>query len=527
MATKKPQRITLDKEELKAFKKRIRERGALCDQDYQFIDAMTDAVEALTQALENKRASVTRLARYLFGAPTETAKNVLPKDEPPPETPPTPRKKSPGHGRNGNRAFTGGRRAKLKHEQLKAGDPCPACPRGTLYELALPATTIHLEGSAPINATIYELERLRCNACGMIFTASAPDDACLQKYADSAIAMVAILKYGCGMPFYRLGKLQKSVGIPLAPSTQWEIVDAGAEIVRPSFEALIDQAAQGKVLHNDDTTMKIISFLRESDPESERKGIFTTGIVSLSDEHRIAVFFTGHHHAGENLEELLRRRAHALQAPIQMCDALSRNAPKTFQTILCNCLTHARRQFIDVMESFPEACSHVIRQLARVYQNDELAKQQAMTPEQRLALHQSQSAPVLEELKQWGEKQLRENLTEPASGLGKAINYLLKHWEKLTRFLTVVGAPIDNNICERALKHAVLHRKNAYHYKTLHGAAVGDLFMSLIHTCELSGENPLDYLTTLLAHGPELRKAPTGWLPWNYRKSLAELDNSS
>ena len=95
-----------------------------------------------------------------------------------------------------------------------------------------------------------------------------------------------------------------------------------------------------------------------------------------------------------------------------------------------------------------------------------------------------------------------------------------KHWNELTLFLRQPGAPLDNNICEQALKKAILHRKNAYFYKTENGAHVGDLFMSLIHTCELNGVNPFDYLTELLKHADELSAHPADWMPWTYRDTL-------
>lgn len=116
-----------------------------------------------------------------------------------------------------------------------------------------------------------------------------------------------------------------------------------------------------------------------------------------------------------------------------------------------------------------------------------------------------------------------EHRTEPNSGLGKAIQYMLRHWMPLTLFLRVAGAPLDNNVAERALKKAILHRENSLFYKTLHGAEVGDLYMSLIHTCELNGVNSFDYLTELQRHSSELRRAPADWMPWNYRATLARM----
>ncbi len=218
--------------------------------------------------------------------------------------------------------------------------------------------------------------------------------------------------------------------------------------------------------------------------------------------------------------DVLAKRAAELAAPIQMCDGLSRNLPAEFETIVANCLAHGRRKFVDVVESFPEECRHVLEALKEVYHNDKLAREQDLTPAARLELHQTQSGPVMESLHRWLTRQFDDHLVEPNSSLGQAINYLLKRWEKLTLFLREPGAPLDNNICERALKKAILHRKNALFYRSAKGAGVGDLFMSLIYTCQLCDANPLDYLTELQHHAEELAAEPNRWMPWNYRKTL-------
>ena len=82
---------------------------------------------------------------------------------------------------------------------------------------------------------------------------------------------------------------------------------------------------------------------------------------------------------------------------------------------------------------------------------------------------------------------------------------------------------MDNNIAERALKLAIRHRNNSLFFKTLRGAAVADLFMSLIHTCQLNGANPFEYLVALLRHAEELKASPADWMPWNYRQTMADL----
>ena len=119
--------------------------------------------------------------------------------------------------------------------------------------------------------------------------------------------------------------------------------------------------------------------------------------------------------------------------------------------------------------------------------------------------------------------QLAEHRVEPNSGLGEAISFMLKHWSRLTLFLRGPGAPLDNNVCERALKMAICHRKNSLFYKTLNGAHVGDLFMSLIHTAELNGVDPFAYLVALQRHHAEVVEIPADWMPWNYQEPLARL----
>lgn len=184
-----------------------------------------------------------------------------------------------------------------------------------------------------------------------------------------------------------------------------------------------------------------------------------------------------------------------------------------------NCLTHARRNFVDVLESFPTECRHVIEALGEVYHHDAIARDQGMTPDERLRFHQEKSAPVMDRLHSWMTSQIEERRVEPNSRLGAAIHYMTKRWDHFTLFLRQPGAPLDSSICERALKKAVLHRKGSLFYKTLNGARVGDLFMSLIYTAEFAGANPFEYLTALLEHPGDVVRCPEAWMPWNYRAS--------
>lgn len=489
----------------------------------------------------------------LFGARTEKTRDVVgdQDDHGPPAAAPTDTeqgsetdgssatdrddksaKKRKGHGRNAAAAYTGATKVKLRHPSLEPGAACPRCGDGKIYPMAVPAVLVRVTAQAPVQATVYEADRFRCNLCGVVFTAPFPPGLPERKYDETVGAMIGLLKCGTGVPFYRLDKLQGSLGVPLPASTQWDLVHETAKAIAPAFTELIREGAQGQLLHNDDTTGKILTRMgkrrqaaaRASDQDEDgRTGVFTSGIVSQVDGRSIALFFTGRQHAGENLDDVLAHRASELGAPLQMCDALSRNVPAQFKTILSNCLSHARRRFVDVTERFPAECRHVLETLRDVYANDALAREQQMSPAERLRFHQRHSGSLLGSLKKWLKQQLRHKRVEPNSGLGDAIEFMLKHWKKSTLFLRVAGAALDNNICERILKKALLSRKNSYFYKTDQGAWVGGLFMSLIHTCELNGANPFDYLVSLARHAEQLRQAPGDWMPWNYQNALDQL----
>jgi transposase len=524
--------IEVSCEELESLLEQAREEP-LQEEGYHQLKAAIRTLGYVTELLEKKETTLAALRELLCPASSEKTEKVLKQagietSEKKPGPGSTPKKpKAAGHGRNGATAYRGAARVAVAHASLKAGDPCPdAHCSGRVYMQRDPGVLVRIRGQAPLAATVYELEKLRCNLCGNVYTAEAPPAAGDKKYDESAASMIALLRYGSGFPWNRLEGLEASLGIPLPAATQCEIVSETAILLQPVLDELKRQAAQGEVVHNDDTSMRVLTLERDADISPERTGVFTSGLVWIYQKRRIALFFTGCKHAGENLAAVLQQRSPDLPPPIQMCDALSRNVPKLpepLQTLVANCNAHSRRNFVKVTPSFPEECRFVLETLGEVYGYDEQARTRSMSQEERLHFHQEHSRPVMEELHIWCDAQFEERKVEPNSGLGQAISYLLKHWEKLTLFLRMAGAPIDNNLVERALKKAILHRRNSLFYKTRKGAEMGDLFMSLIHTCELNGINPFDYLTELQRHAEELKQNPPEWMPWNYRETLARL----
>ena len=525
--------IEIRREELDAILARAA-RASLTPPDVDTLRAAIDTLALLTRELARTGTSLERVRRLLFGARTETTDAVLGDTKAargagrPPRT--RARRKQ-GHGRHGAAAYPSAERVTVAHPRLTPGARCPDCGTGKIYPTP-PVQLVRVTGMAPLRATVYELARLRCNLCGTVHGADPPAGVGEEQYDATAATMIGLLTYGTGMPFHRLAKREKSLGIPLPAATQWEVVQKAALALAPAYAELVCQAAQGEVLHNDDTTMRILELAsetrQEADAEEEelegtRTGIFTSGIVSIGEGRRIALCMTGQQHAGENLADVLTHRAAELSAPIQMCDALSRNTTGAFETIVASCIAHARRRYVAVAGHFPDECRFVLETLGAVYRIDARARAAGLTAAARLARHEAESGPRMQQLEDWMKTQIDAHCVEPNSGLGEAITYMSKHWAALTLFLRVPGAPLDNNICERALKKAILHRKNALFYKTRNGARVGDLFMSLIYTAELCAVNPFDYLVALQQHADAVADSPARWMPWNYAAARTEI----
>lgn len=564
---KKPQIVEIELASVQGLMERA--KGALPAEDYELLKGLVDSLLFLVQMVRKGRTTIARLRRLVGMVSSEKTAVVLARlDESTADAAPEPTGQaetklqdaegtaSPeshepnasetsapgaanadgeatepnGHGRHPASDYPDATHIPVRHESLHAGDRCPSCGRGTLFNLKEPARFLRIVGQAPLVAVCWDCERLRCSACGIVHTAAAPCEAQGEKYSESAAAMIATQRYGLGVPFHRLEQLQRHLVTPVPASTQWDVMLARVQEVYPAFRELVRLGAQGSVVHNDDTYVRILEFMGKRRatllrngalPNPERTGLFTTGIVAIAEGRTIALFFTGRKHAGENLTALLHHRDPGLGPPILMCDALDRNRPSGHEVVEGNCGSHARRHFVDQVENFPTECRYLLEMLGKVFRVDELCCTLGLSDEERLRRHQEDSGPLMADLKAWMQVQLDEKRVEPNSGLGEAMNYMLKRWEKFTLFLRVPGAPIHNNIVERALKKAIRHRKNSLFYRSQRGATVGDVYMSLIHTTELDGGNALDYLTELMRHPKAVAENPGAWLPWNYREALA------
>jgi transposase len=435
----------------------------------------------------------------------------------------------PGHGRHGADVYRTAQTVECRHEELAVGERCPACGRGRLYRLP-PGVEMRLDGNALLSAVRYELEKLRCSACGQIFTASLPAGTGAEKYSVRARAVLALARYYLGVPWYRLESFQALVGIPVPDATQWDQVEVVGDCVYPVFRHLERMAAQGEVIFQDDTPQRVLALIEENQQAAaqaqgagaapSRTGMQTTALIVQVGEQRICLYYTGRRHAGENLDALLAQREPQREKPLVMSDALTSNNAEEIHLIRCHCLAHGRRKFSELEEDFPAESAVVVEALKAVYDHDAEAREKQLSAQERLAYHQTYSAPILTTLKTWLERQTEERLVEPNSSLGKAIAYLLGHWPTLTRFLEVPGAPLDNNVAERALKLCIRQRKNSLFYATEHSAYIASLLTSVIATCLQAGVNALEYLVAVQEHRQEVFANPGAWLPWNYPAAL-------
>lgn len=433
-----------------------------------------------------------------------------------------------GHGRRGADAYTGAKRVVCNHDELQVGQRCPLCGCGSLYRLP-DGVEIRIDSAGVLNAVRYELEKLRCSGCGQIFTAPLPPSAGVEKYTPQARAVIALSRYQLGLPFHRLEQFQALVGVPVADATLWDQAEQLANGVYPVFEQLQKRAAQSPVFYHDDTGVRIQTLLDENHARREamaageasdlRVGMYTTAIVAEDGERSIVLYFSGRDHAGETLSKLLAARDPSLPKPIVMSDALAANTlEQEAKVIRCNCLAHGVRTFSELEEFFPHSCQRVLDDLARVYDMD--AETAGLSDHQRLVHHQVYSEPILTNLKVWLEQQFDAREVEPNSRLGKAFSYLLNHWLKLTRFLTVAGAPLDNNVVERALKLMIRQRTASVFFASVYSATVGSMLASVLATAAGAGVNVLDYLVALQQHRSAVFQNPAAWLPWSYQQQL-------
>lgn len=274
MKAKIPEIIELTSEEIESLFLRIDENPTMPDFDKKIFKNCVKFNFWIVEKLEHGKLVLSKFRKLLFGSTTEKRKKKAENDAkkeseenklkitdqiPIPAIPDAIKEKTKikGHGRIGADAYTNARVEIISHERLKAKDACPLplCT-GKLYEID-PGVMIRIKGQPPAEVVRYETQKFRCNLCGVVFTAALADGIGNEKYDPYFKAHLAVQKYFVAIPFYRQEQYLNMINFPLPDATQFELVESVADSVYPVIGVLESLSADGKLIHNDDTRVKI------------------------------------------------------------------------------------------------------------------------------------------------------------------------------------------------------------------------------------------------------------------------------
>lgn len=449
-----------------------------------------------------------------------------------------------GHGRNGAAAFT--RAQEYRHALALGvlGVLCAACGIGRMSPYR-DKIIIRVIGQSIFGAERHRFQQARCRLCGAILRADGTElvlDGIGTSYIIyhwSACAMLIVMHYFAGAPFKRLEALHRGWGIPMPDANQWQLVDLCDDRLAPLYKALERCGIQHATsLLIDDTGSLIIELRRQiqdeiaaiqllgESPRDVRTGINATGVYLKTDQGTVVLFFTGRHHAGEIIDQLLAYRRSVAKATdnklVKVTDAASKNFDHAQRDLLeeAVCNAHAFLKFRAIKDAFPVEYGIAGEVYKTVFDNDDEAKTRGLDPLERMRFHRSRSMPQMERLWQMCKQKLDAKLVEPHSPLWEPISFIINQWGRLTRFCEVPGVPLDTNVVEQTLIIPVRYLAGSFAYKTQNGADVGDRHMSLIATANANGVEPVAYLTECLQNHRDLAERPEHYLPWVYKQRL-------
>ncbi len=455
-------------------------------------------------------------------------------------------KPAKGHGRNGASAYRNAQHISYALALGLIGTICGACGLGKMYRYR-EKIVIRISGQPLVGAEAHHYEQVRCRHCGHVVRAEGPADvheglgSDYIRYDWSAAAMLMVMHYFGGAPFKRLESLHQGWGVPMPDANQWEVVNAGDDLLLPLYRALEQHAIQHATnFRIDDTGSMVIALKKQIDAElaalqrlgestkDVRTGINATGIYWQTPSGAIILFYTGRHHAGEIVDQVLRHRLLSSPKLVKCTDGASKNFDHEHADTLIEstCNAHALLKFREIKDKHPAEYAEAGRVYKQVFDNDDKAKDLGLTPVDRMLYHRQHSKPLMQQLKKMCEEKINSKLVEPSSPLWEPLTFVVNQWDRLTRFCDVPGVPLDTNLVEQALIIPVRYLAGSFNYQTEDGAVVGDHVMSLIATARANGVEPVAYLTECLRCHEDLAKRPDGYLPWVYRDRLNDGDAS-
>jgi hypothetical protein len=450
-----------------------------------------------------------------------------------------PKPKPKGHGRTGASAYTN---AKHFFHQLALGiiGSLCICGDGRMRRYR-EKITIRVVGQPLFGVEVHHFEQATCKMCGRVVKAIAPNNILEAGvgsnyivYDYSACAMLIVMHYFGGVPFKRLESLHAGWEIPLSDSNQWQIVNKADDYLRPLYNALESFGMRmATSLRIDDTGSMVISIMRQINTEIEaarkigksakdiRTGINTTAVYLETPKGTIILFYTGLHHAGEILDQLMKHRKNGPKL-VKVTDGASKNFDPENRDLFIEgvCNAHAFLKFRAVKDHHPAEYALAGEVYKQVFDNDDIAKAQGMTPDQRMHFHEKNSKPLMEKLKAMCAGLVENRLVEPNSKLWEPVTFVINQWPRLTKFYEAPGVPLDTNLVEQTLIMPVRYLSASFNYQTGTGAEVGDHHMSLIATAQANDAEPAAYLDYCLKNHEDLAKHPEKYLPWACRDQL-------
>jgi transposase len=456
-----------------------------------------------------------------------------------------------GHGRHGAGAFTSAK------EYLHAltlgilGAMCAACGIGRISRYR-DKVIVRVVGQSLFGAERHVFEQARCRLCGAIIRAQGVEpvlDGIGTQYVTyhwSACAMLIVMHYFAGAPFKRLEALHQGWGIPMPDANQWQLVDRCDDLLAPLYKAIERHGVQhATTLRIDDTGSMIIELQRQIHKETAalqllgestrdvRTGINATGVYLETDQGTAVLFFTGRHHAGEIIDQLLAHRRPVARATenklIKVTDAASKNFDHAQGDLLeeAVCNAHAVLKFRAIKDAFPVEYAVAGEVYKHVFDNDDEAKARGLVDHERMLYHRTHSKPEMERLRKMCKDKIEARLVEPNSPLWEPISFVINQWNRLTRFYEIPGVPLDSNLVEQTLIIPVRYLAGSFAYKTQNGAEVGDRHMSLVATANANGVEPVAYLSACLENHRDLAHRPEHYLPWVYSKRASQAAQRS
>ena len=515
--------------------------------------AAKDASEAGCDARESSpgaesTSSSSSSSTNATGNSSSSGANATPKSSDEPvspssgdeETDSSDSRKPKGHGRNGASAY---RQAQHRDHALAPGvigALCEKCKRAKMSRYR-EKVVVRIVGQPLFNAEVHHHEQGRCRGCGHIVRAQSPGYVSQGlgtdyiRYDWSACAMLMVMHYFGGAPFKRIESLHEGWGVPMPDANQWEVVNAGDDLLLPLYRALERHAIQKATnFRIDDTGAMVIALKKEIDKElaartslgestkDVRTGINATGSYWETPNGPVLLFYTGRHHAGEVVDQLLRHRWLSSPRLVKCTDGASKNFDHEHadKLVESTCNAHALLKFRDIKDKHPVEYAEAGRVYKQVFDNDDEAKGLGLSPVERMLYHREHSKPLLEQLKKMCEEKLTSKRVEPSSRLWEPLTFILNQWDRLTRFCDVPGVPLDTNLVEQALILPVRYFAGSFNYHTQDGAVVGDHAMSLIATARANDVEPVAWLTECLRCHEDLAQRPEHYLPWVYRERL-------